>query len=104
MRINGKRYDPTTACEIDQYVKHDRFGNPLSRHDAYYESWTLYKKKTGEYFLYCEGGALSMFSHTCEDGSRCSGEWIAPLTDKQAYEWKDLMDDYQYEQLDWHEV
>lgn len=100
MRINNKRYNPDTAREIDSFLAHDCFGNPYPVTDFRYESWTLYKKKTGEYFLYCKGGALSPFRHTCEDDSRCSGEWIAPLTEKQAHEWKEP----QWDELDWYEV
>lgn len=78
--INGKKYDTSTAKEIARWDNGDclSFG---------WCSETLYRKKTGEYFLHGEGGPTSKY---CEysDGMQRSGEQIIPLTGgKKAREW-----------------
>ena len=51
--INGRKYDTETAKEIGYWSN----GYPCS--DFNHCEETLYLKKTGEYFLYGEGGALT---------------------------------------------
>ena len=50
--INGKKYDVETARLVDRWT----YGNPS---DFYYQDEMLLCKKTGEYFLYAQGGPLS---------------------------------------------
>lgn len=59
--INGKKYNTETAQKMG------------GRDNGYNES--LYRKKTGEFFLHSEGGELSQ------------GEKIIPLTEIEAVEW-----------------
>lgn len=49
----GKRYDTKAADKIGS------FDNNLSENDSKYYKETLYRKKTGEFFLHREGGAES---------------------------------------------
>lgn len=73
-------YNTETAKEIGKYVK----GYDDS---ACHE--TLYKKRTGEYFLYGEGGPASAWAEPVEGnaGVYASGEDIRPLTYDQAKDW-----------------
>ena len=57
--INGKKYDTDTAKEIAHYCA------PGSVQDFSYFEETLYRKKTGEYFLYGKGGPASRYSRSC---------------------------------------
>lgn len=59
--INGRKYDTNTAKEIFEYTFLDS------------SSVTLYRKKTGEFFLFC----WDVF------GSRS----IQPMTEERAKEW-----------------
>jgi hypothetical protein len=77
--INGKKYDTETAREIggaSHYGKSDY---------KWYEE-TLYRKKTGEYFLYGEGHAASPYRERVGD-MWGPGSAIKPLTFDEAREW-----------------
>ncbi len=91
--INGKKYDTQTAKKISTYC------NSLSPSDFGYLEETLYQKKTGEFFLYGHGGAMSRYSRTCGDG-RCGGDGFEPLTEDEAKAWaEEYMDVDEYEKL-----
>ena len=73
-------YNTETAKEID------RASNNLPSSDFQYYEERLYKKKTGEFFLYGDGGAASQY------GARCGNTWsgrteIIPLTVNEAKSW-----------------
>ena len=76
---NGKLYDTDTAKSIGSYQY-------LGESDFHYVYEELYRKKTGEYFLYGEGGPASRWASYNGDGY-WAGEDIRPLTDEQAREW-----------------
>lgn len=78
--INNRLYDTDTAKYIGS------FDNMLSQSDFHYCREELYKKKTGEFFLYGSGGAMSIYSKSCGDGYMGS-EKIIPLTEEDAKEW-----------------
>lgn len=61
--INGRKYDTETAKEIGYWSN----GYPCS--DFNHCEETLYLKKTGEYFLYGEGGALTEYARSVCGGS-----------------------------------
>ena len=69
--INRKKYDTATATEIGCFCNGYDRGN-----FEWYEE-TLYLKKTGEYFLYGEGGPLSPYDT----------DSIEPLTLEEAKDW-----------------
>lgn len=79
--INGKRYDTETATSIGWY------SNNLSYNDLDYKEETLYKKRTGEYFLCGEGGARSDYARYTDDGHWAHGEEIRPISWEGARQW-----------------
>lgn len=78
--INGKMYDTDTATLVADY-QHLDYG------DWEYEREELYIKKTGEWFLYGEGGLYSKYGIQCGSNRRCSGEDIKPFTKEEARKW-----------------
>lgn len=78
--IKGKKYDTDTATYIARYTHSNRsdFG--------YYEE-DLYRKRTGEYFLYGEGGPASKYAGPAGLNSWIGGTRIMPLTYKDALAW-----------------
>lgn len=78
--INGKVYDTDTAKMVGSWDN----GHPAN--DFAYCSEELYRKKTGEFFLNGEGGALSRYANHSGDNSGW-GDEIIPLTYNAAQEW-----------------
>lgn len=79
--INGKVYDTEKAKKVASWY------SDYARNDFHYYEEELYKKKTGEFFLYGEGNAASPYSRSCGQNEWCGGEKIVPLTFKEAQEW-----------------
>lgn len=79
--INGKKYDTETAKELACW------GNAGSWSDFSHFAETLYQKRTGEFFLYGEGGPASRYAEQVEQNSWSGGEQIIPLDYKAAQEW-----------------
>ena len=79
--INGKKYDTSTALRIGN------FWNGLSDGDFSSLSETLYKKKTGEFFLHGEGGAMSRYSRSVGQNTWSGGSAIVPISAEEAKEW-----------------
>lgn len=79
-RIDTQMYDTETAKKLAEY--HHNYD------DAAYTE-ILYKKRTGEYFLYGEGGPASPWAQPAEGdvGAYSSGEDIKTLTYEQAQKW-----------------
>ena len=50
-------------------------------------SETLYLKKTGEYFLYCQGGSRSRYAQKIGPNTWASGERIIPVSEEEAHTW-----------------
>lgn len=91
--IKGKKYDTDTAHFCGAYS----YGSPT---DFSYLSEALYKKKTGEFFLYGEGGAQTKYAETISDNEWCGGEAITPLTEDEAKEWAEInLDADEFEDL-----
>lgn len=89
--INGKRYDTKTAKEIGC----DSYSNPR---DFHFWEETLYQKKTGEFFLFGEGGAASKYAESCGQNEWCGGCKIIPFTFETARKWAEEhldVDDYE---------
>ena len=78
--IGGKKYDTETA----EMMGEDSFSN---RTDFHHWSEELYRKRTGEFFLYGEGGPLSKYRVQVEMNSWSGGEKITPLTYQEAQKW-----------------
>lgn len=79
--INGKMYNTETAKEMGSHW------NGYPRSDFNYCEETLYRKKTGEYFLYGDGGAATCYSYSVGQNCRSGGEDIVPLTEEEAKTW-----------------
>lgn len=96
--INGRVYDTETAQRIgftDAWNEYRIDVNSL----RYYEE-ELYRKKTGEFFLYGEGNGLSRYSRPCQGGTHGPGEKIIPLSEEEAKEWvENVMSPEDYEEL-----
>lgn len=91
--INGKRYDTETAKEVG----HDSYSNPS---DFDYWDETLYRKTTGEFFLYGEGGAKTRYAKTVGQNWWSGGSMIIPLTIEKAKEWAEAhLDGDEYEEI-----
>lgn len=78
--IRGKIYSTETAKLVGSW------DNGLPRDDFNHLEEALYKKKTGEFFLYGNGGARTWCSIADGDG-RIGGCKIAPFSDELAREW-----------------
>lgn len=75
--INGKKYDTQTARYICSY-QHSYPGDFSYCYEA------LYLKKTGEFFLYGEGGPMTEYSVAVGQNTWSGGEEIRPLTKREA--------------------
>lgn len=83
------------------------WSNGRYANDAYYEEETLCRKSDGEYFLYCEGGALSGYRAYTDNGhSTIYGEQYVWFDDEdEAKEWaKSKLDDDEYAEIFGEEV
>lgn len=78
--INGKRYDTNTAVPCGIYTCG-------SRDVEHSYSEVLYQKRTGEFFLYGEGGSQSPYAKEATINYWKGGERITPLSEKEAQEW-----------------
>jgi len=78
--INGRRYDTNTA----QFLGYAGYS-----HSGDFSFWreTLYRKKTGEFFLHGIGGAMSRYARQIGQNEWTGGEEIIPLSPKKAQEW-----------------
>lgn len=78
--INGKLYDTDKA----RYLGGDSYSNSRDFHH-----WTeeLYVKRTGEYFLYGEGGPMTKYAETIGQNQWSGGEKIMPMSMEAAREW-----------------
>jgi len=79
--IDGKKYDTETAYMVGQWE------NMYDVSNFHYFSESLYKKRTGEYFLHGEGGARSQYAETVGQNEWRGGEKIIPLTYDNARKW-----------------
>jgi len=78
--ISGKMYNTETAEVIDSW------DNGLGYNDFNNIDETLYKKKTGEFFIEGNGGAATKYS--VHSGNTSSGSSnIIPLTEDEVKEW-----------------
>jgi hypothetical protein len=78
--INGKKYDTETAMLIGTMV------NGYNCKDFHYTSEELYQKKNGEFFLFGEGGPLSIYGEQYGNG-RCGSRQIIPYSIEEAQKW-----------------
>ena len=78
--ISNKVYDTNTAQKLGDW------DNGHYTNDFAYCAETLYRKKTGEYFLHGEGHALSKYASHSGNSSGW-GEKIIPMSYTEAQTW-----------------
>lgn len=78
--IKGKLYDTEKATQVGEWSRD-------YPRDFSYVCETLYRKRTGEYFLHGEGGPMSPYAESCGQRQWQGGEAIKPLTYEAAREW-----------------
>ena len=89
--INGKLYDTSTAHLVGEW-DNQRYGS------FDYVAESLYRKRTGEFFLHGEGGARSRYAQLVGENRWAGGEAIIPLRWEAARQWAEEhlgADDYQ---------
>ncbi len=79
--IRGKRYDTDTATLVYTW------SNNYQYLDFNYIEKSLYRKRTGEYFLYVWGGANTTYAKRVGSNSWSGGEYIKPISIDKAKEW-----------------
>lgn len=79
--INGKVYDTDTARELGIWT------NTWDHRSWTYEHESLYVKRTGEYFLFGEGGPQTKYAESTSDNQWSGGQKILPLSPSKAREW-----------------
>ena len=90
--INGRVYDTEKARELGTYA------NAGSWRDFSHLEETLYRKKTGEYFLFGEGGPMTQYAVAEGQNGWSGGSRIMPMTYDEAREWAEKhldADDYE---------
>jgi hypothetical protein len=78
--INGKKYDTESAKALHKY------GNNYHLNDFHHYSEILFRKKSGEYFLYGKGGPQSKYA-IGHYGWSTGSERMQPFTVQEAKEW-----------------
>lgn len=78
--INGSLYDTETAKLLGE----DSYSNP--RDFAHWRE-SLYRTKSGKYFLHGEGGAMTKYAVCVGQNEWSSGEKIIPLDLDSAQKW-----------------
>ena len=91
--IGTKLYDTETATELGNW------SNGLPQSDFSYAEETLYRKKTGEYFIFGEGGPQTRYCRH-SGGNWSYGKAIVPLKFEEAREWaKEKLSADEYEKI-----
>lgn len=92
--IKGKVYDTQTAKKLGCYENMQDV-----RNFNHFEE-ELYRKKTGEFFLYGNGGPASKYSRRVEQNTWSGGEDIIPLDFDNARAWaEENLDADDYEKI-----
>lgn len=91
--ISGKVYDTATAQELGSWS--NMSDRSFERIDE-----TLYRKRTGEFFLHGEGGPMSRYAVQIGQNNWGSGEKITPLSWDDARAWVEShLDAEDYERI-----
>ena len=89
---NGKAYDTETAREVGSHE------NMYDASDFHWYEETLYRKRTGEYFLHGRGNAMTRYAVSTGTSSWRGGEEITPLSYTEATDWaEEYLDAEAYE-------
>ena len=91
--IKGRRYDTDTA---------EWLGGTQKGYPGDFEHWeeSLYRKRSGEFFLHGTGGAASKYREQTGQNEWTEGEKIIPLDISEAQEWAEkYLDADRYEEI-----
>lgn len=91
--ISGKLYDTETAERVATW------DNGKYTSDFTYYAESLYRKRTGEFFLYGEGHANSKYAKSYGSNEWGWGEKIIPMTYEAAQKWAEQLDGDEYEKI-----
>ena len=92
--INGKVYDTEKAAELASW------SNGGTWNDFRHVEETLYRKKTGEFFLYGAVGPMTQYAEQVELNGWSSGSRIMPMTYAEAAKWaEEHLDGDDYEAI-----
>lgn len=92
--INGKKYSTETA------EREGFYSNSPGRNDFHWVEESLFKKRTGEFFLFCEGGPASIYCTWIDSHNRTSGDKIIPMTFEEARRWaEEHLEAEEYEEI-----
>ena len=92
--INGKVYNTSTAERVGGW------SNNHATSDFGYCSEDLYRKRTGEFFLFGQGSAGSRYAKSCGNNEWSGGEKIIPMSYQSAQKWaEDKLNAEQYEAI-----
>ena len=92
--INGKVYDTDTAAKVGEW-DNGKWDDKL-----YICEEVLYRKRTGEFFLYGYGGPGSKYAVSIGNSNWSGGEKIIPLTYEAAQKWaEEHLDGDKYETI-----
>lgn len=90
--ICGKIYNTETAKTVGSY------SNGVGSRDFSRLEETLFRKKTGEYFLYGEGGPMTRYAVAVGSNSWTGGARIMPMSYDEAKDWAERhLDPDEYE-------
>lgn len=91
--LKGKRYNTDSA----KFLAEKWNGRP---NDIDFIHETLYRTKSGAYFLHIEGGARTIYGEATVTGSLKAGEQIVPISQEAAQTWAEKnLDGNTYEQI-----
>lgn len=90
IHIRNRLYNTETAKMIGKWEINDK-----GKEDSQFAQETLFRKKTGEYFLLCEGGADSVHSSRDKDGRKIKGEFIQLISFDEAKQWMEKHLDFE---------
>lgn len=92
--INNKVYDTDTAVRVGVW------SNSSDCRELSFVQESLYKKRTNEFFLHCEGGAMSIYCTHLDENHTGYGERINPLSYEAARQWaEEHLTAEEYEEL-----
>lgn len=83
--INGKRYNTETAEMVASYHNNQTGFHMVSE--------KLYRKRSGEFFIYGVGGAMSKYAERVDSNSWCGGSKITPITLDEAKQFVEANED-----------
>lgn len=91
--LEGRLYNTDTAKKLASWENMEN-----ATDFSWYEE-TLYRTKTGRYFVYGEGNAMSPYAKQISSVSWKWGEKIKPLTPEEAKAWAERLSSDRYNEI-----